>query len=84
MMAWAKYLDQLETTLRHLHRGALRADFPRPEDLGPLPDELRPRAESLLRAVNILENDIRTSRSMVAARLATSTKQTSTSRVIRA
>lgn len=84
MMAWEEYLDQLETSLRDLHKGGLRAVFPGPDDLGPLPDELRPRAESLLGAVNLLESDIRTRRSMVTARLAASTKQTSTSRVIRA
>ena len=69
MSAWADYLDKLETALRSLHHGAPGADFPEPGDLGPLPDDLRDRAEPLLRAVYLAEASTRARRADVAKRI---------------
>jgi hypothetical protein len=66
--SWEGYLDELETALRELHRGAANIRFPSLDDLGPLPDELWERAEGLLRAVAAAAGPLRVMRAEAASR----------------
>jgi|GEM_PF-5036924 len=68
-LAWSRYLDRLDASLRTLYEGATACAFPGTEDLGPLPDELRERAESLLRSLRLAEEQVRARRAAVEARL---------------
>ena len=81
---WADYLDRLEAALRSLHAGASWADFPEPADLGPLPDDLRERAESLQRAAHVAEASTRARRAAVAERLSALTGRRLSGRAIKA
>ena len=81
---WADYLDRLEAALRSLHTGASWADLPEPGDLGPLPDDLRERAEALQRATEVAEASIRARRAVVAERLSALTTQRLSGRAIKA
>lgn len=81
---WPDYLDRLEEALRSLHAGASWADFPEPADTGPLPDELRERAEALLRATKVAEASVRARRADVASRLSALHNRQGNSRALRA
>ena len=83
-MSWPDYLDRLEAALRSLHAGTSWADFPEPGDLGPLPDELRERAESLQRAAHVAEASTRARRAAVAERLSALTGRRLSGRAIKA
>ena len=67
--SWGAYLDELEAALRDLYMGSARVRFPALDDLGPLPDDLRGRAEVLLRAVTVAAGPFRTARAEAASRL---------------
>ena len=82
--SWQGYLDDLEASLRELHRGATNVVFPSPGDIGPLPGELRPRAEALLRATAAAAEPLRTMRANVASRLHIVANRRADSRAIKA
>ena len=73
-MTWAELLDEMEARL-HASRGALAgnaappAPLSPPDDLGPLPDELRPRAVLVLSATRALEAEVTAHQYLVAEHL---------------
>lgn len=75
--SWPQYLDQLDEALRALHKGASWVDFPSPDGLGPLPEELWGRAQSLLNSVLLTVPVVKSRRAGVASRLAESSKRRS-------
>lgn len=82
--SWEGYFDELETALRELHNGSPQVQFPSLDDLGPLPEELLDRAESLLRAIAATEGPLRAMRVEVAARLGVLAKTGKGASVLRA
>lgn len=75
--SWPQYLNQLDEALRALHRGASWVDFPSPDGLGPLPEELWGRAQSLLNSVLLTVPVVKSRRAGVASRLAASGRRCS-------
>ena len=75
--AWVRELDAMEAYLdahreafsfRDVHRPPLRRP-PSLDELGPLPEALRPRAEGLLRATRAFEGEVADARASVARAL---------------
>ena len=70
-MAWPELLDEMERRLADVERGLTTgavtvSPFVLPEDLGPLPPDLRERAARALRATVAMEAEVESSRERVA------------------
>lgn len=82
--SWSAYLDELEAALRDLHAGSSQVDFPSLDDRGPLPEELRGRAEGLLRATVAAAGPISAMRAEAKSRLSLLASRSRGSRALRA
>jgi hypothetical protein len=75
--AWERELEEMERYLAAQREAFSSRDVARPPErrptapgeLGPLPDDLRPRAEALLRATRAFEGEVTDARASVSAAL---------------
>ncbi|HUY22926.1 MAG TPA: hypothetical protein VMV22_11390 [Acidimicrobiales bacterium] len=70
-MGWSEVLDDIERRLTDVKRGLRTGEpattpFTLPEDLGPLPVQLRLRAQRALRATEAMQADVEEARDRIA------------------